>query len=198
MRSLQSQERSVQNEKCGRCKSREDSPLKAQCFPEHVSVAEPPEPEHVHVIGQRGPTAEDDADKDGENEKEAAATPRRMRRRPVNGLGHWSTPFSSTPLVVRIILPALPQVASRLDPHRPLNGKSIVVVKGVFTRRRDLLRSRLAALLAIVSGSRPTRKLSTEASALKSTRRTTMSHRPRCVHARARQTLEVTASKSSE
>jgi hypothetical protein len=89
---LQSQERTVQNEKCGRCKSREDSPLKTQCFPEYVPVAERPEPEHVHVIRQRGPTAEEDARKDGENEKEAAATPRRMRprmvRRPVNGLGH--------------------------------------------------------------------------------------------------------------
>ena len=92
MRSLQSQERSVQNEKCGRRKSREDSPLKAQRFPEHVPVAERPEPEHVHVIRQRGPTAEDDDGKDGENEKEAtAATPRRMRPRPVNGLGHCST-----------------------------------------------------------------------------------------------------------
>ena len=28
----------------------EDSPLKAQCFPEHVPVAERPEPEYVHVI----------------------------------------------------------------------------------------------------------------------------------------------------
>ena len=61
---LQSQKRSVQNEKCGRCKSREDSPLKTQCFPEHVPIAERPEPEHVHVIRQRGPTAEDDAGED--------------------------------------------------------------------------------------------------------------------------------------
>jgi hypothetical protein len=97
MRPLQRQKRSVQNEKCGRCKSREDSPLQAQCFPEHVPVAERPEPERVHVIRQRGPAAEEDAGKDGENEKETTATarPRRMRRRPVYGigLGHYSTPF---------------------------------------------------------------------------------------------------------
>jgi hypothetical protein len=30
--------------------------------------------------------------KDGENEKEAAATPRRMRAWPINGLGHCCTP----------------------------------------------------------------------------------------------------------
>jgi hypothetical protein len=79
MRALQSEERSIQNEKCGRCKSREDSPLKAQCFPEHVPEAERPEPEHVHEIGQRGPTAKEDADKDGENEKEAAAASQSIR-----------------------------------------------------------------------------------------------------------------------
>src|ERR1039458_9486341 len=102
MRPLQSQERSIQNEKCGRCKSREDPPLKTQCFPEHVPVAERPEPEEVYVIRQRGPAAEDDTGKDAENEKDAAATPRRMRPRPVNGLRHCSTPFSSTSSVIRI------------------------------------------------------------------------------------------------
>src|SRR5450756_666130 len=73
-------------------KAAKTPPLKTQCFPEYVPVAERPEPEEVHVIRQRGPAAEDDAGKDAENEKEAAATPRRMRprmsRRPVNGLGH--------------------------------------------------------------------------------------------------------------
>ena len=92
MRLLQSQERSVQNEKCGRCKSREDAPLEAQCFPEHFPVAERLEPEHVHVIRQRGPAAEEDDAKDGENEKEAAAATRRMHPRPVNRLRHCSTP----------------------------------------------------------------------------------------------------------
>src|ERR1035437_5402410 len=88
MCSLQSQERSVQNEKCGRCKSRENLPLKAQCFPEYVAIAERPEPEHVHVIRQRRSTAKDNADKDGKNEKDAAAmaTARRLYPRPVNGL----------------------------------------------------------------------------------------------------------------
>src|SRR5205807_8237681 len=92
MSPLQRQERSVQNEKCGRCKSREDSPLKSQGFPEHVPVAERLEPEHVHVIGQRGPSAKEDAGKDGENEKEASP-PRRMHPRPVNGLRHCSILF---------------------------------------------------------------------------------------------------------
>jgi hypothetical protein len=62
---LQSQERPVQNEKCGRGKSREDSPLKTQCFPEHVAEAERPEPEQVHVIRQSGPTAEEEGGKNG-------------------------------------------------------------------------------------------------------------------------------------
>src|ERR1035441_10771603 len=108
---LQGQKPPVQNEKCGRCKCHEDSPLKSQRFPEHVAIAERPEPEHVHVIGQRGPTAEDDADKDDENKKEAAATarPRRMRRWQVNGLGHGYTPFSLTLLFIRMILPPPPQ-----------------------------------------------------------------------------------------
>src|SRR6267154_199881 len=95
---LQSQKRSVQNEKCGRCKSREDSPLESECFPEHVPIPERPEPEHVHVIRKSGPTAEDDAGKEDEKEKETTATARpcRMRRRPVNRLWHCSTPFSLT------------------------------------------------------------------------------------------------------
>src|SRR6266851_8047640 len=97
---LQSQKRSVQNEKCGRCKSREDSPLESECFPEHVPIPERPEPEHVHVIRKRGPTAEDNAGKEKEDEKEkettATARPCRMRRRPVNRLWHCSTPFSLT------------------------------------------------------------------------------------------------------
>src|ERR1039457_609727 len=175
MRPLQSQERSIQNEKRDRCKSREDPPLQTQGFPEDIPVAERSEPEHIHVIRQRGPAAEDDAGKDGENEKEAAATarPRRMRRWPVNGLGHCYTPFSLTLLFIRMILPPPPQVASWLDPTAPLHGESIVVVNGAFTRRRELPRSRLAALLAIASGSRPSRRLSTKASAPKSTRRTT-------------------------
>jgi hypothetical protein len=88
MRPLQGQEGAVQDEKCGRCKSREDSPLQAQRFPEYFPVAKRPEPEHVHVVRQRGPTAEEDARKDGENEKKSAETPRRMRprmgRRPIN------------------------------------------------------------------------------------------------------------------
>jgi hypothetical protein len=76
MRPLQSQKRSVQNEKCGGCKSGEDFPLQTQCFPEDVRVAERAEPEQVHVIRQRGPTAEENNGKDGENKKEAAATAR--------------------------------------------------------------------------------------------------------------------------
>ena len=119
--SLQSQKRSEQNEKCGRGESREDPPLKTQCFPKYVPIAERPEPEHVHVIGQRGPTAEENGGKDGNNEKEAAATAglRRMRRRPVDGLGHCSTPFSSASLVIRMILPRPRQVAS----WRPLTRR---------------------------------------------------------------------------
>src|ERR1700685_3315730 len=89
---LQGYERSVQNQKCGRCKSCEDSPLKTQCFPEHVPVAERAEPEEVHVTRQRSPTSQDDAGKDSENEKEAEAMPGRTRPRtnwrPVDGLGH--------------------------------------------------------------------------------------------------------------
>src|SRR5260370_38761422 len=94
MRSFQGEERSVQNEKCNCCKGREDSPLKAQRLPEHAPVPERPEPEHVHVIRQRRPTAEEDAGKDDQKNKEAASSmPRRMGRRPVNGLGLSSTPF---------------------------------------------------------------------------------------------------------
>src|SRR6266705_2325847 len=43
--SLESEKRSVQNEECCRRKSREDSPLKTQRFPEHVPKAERLEPE---------------------------------------------------------------------------------------------------------------------------------------------------------
>src|ERR1700746_1483061 len=94
MRSLQTQKRSEQNKKCGCRKNRKDSPLKAQCFPQYVSVAQRTEPEHVHVIRQCGPAAEKDDGKDGEtNEKEAAARPRRTHSRPVDGLRHCSTPF---------------------------------------------------------------------------------------------------------
>src|SRR5260370_23727267 len=104
MRPIQRQKRSPQDEKCGRCKGREDPRLKAQCFPEHVPVAERPKPEPLYAIRQGGPTAEDNAGKDGENEKQAAATARRMRRRPVNrlghnGLGHCSTPFTSISVI---------------------------------------------------------------------------------------------------
>src|SRR5882724_6848768 len=72
MRSLQSQKRSEQNKKCGCRKGSKDSPLKAQRFPQYVSVAEGPEPEHVHVIRKRGPTAENDNGEDGENEEKEA------------------------------------------------------------------------------------------------------------------------------
>src|SRR5260370_4265657 len=97
---IQSYKRHTQDEKCGRCKGGEDPRLKAQCFPEHVPVAERPKPEHVYAIRQGGSTAADNAGKDGENEKQAAATPRRMRRPPLNrlghhGLGHCSTPVNS-------------------------------------------------------------------------------------------------------
>src|SRR6266403_1092707 len=93
MRSLQSQKRSVQDKKCGCRKSREDSPLEAEGFPKHVPVAQGLEPEHIHVIRQRGPTAEENAGNDGDDqEKEAAATPRRTHPRPINGLRHCSTP----------------------------------------------------------------------------------------------------------
>src|ERR1019366_6279862 len=133
MRTLKSQERSEQNEKGGRCKSREDSPLKAQCFPEHVSVAERLEPEHVHVIRQCGPAAEDDAGKDGENEKETTATarPRLMRRRPVNGLGHCSTPFSLTPYSYPHNTPsaAASCFMARPSPHR-CTAKAVSLLKG--------------------------------------------------------------------
>src|ERR1017187_10416600 len=103
---LQSQERSIQNEKRGRCKSREDPPLKTPCFPEDGPIAKRPEPEHVHAIGQRGPTAEEDAGKDGKNEKQASAVARARRQdpRPVNRLGHSSTPFSLTSLGIHMIL----------------------------------------------------------------------------------------------
>src|SRR6266851_2107236 len=113
MRSLQSQERSKKNEKRSYRKSSKDSPLKAQRFPQYVSVAERPEPQHVDVIRQRGPTAEKENGKDGENEeKEAAATPWRVRSRPVNGL-HCSTPF--------LLAFLLSQLASTLaKPYRPI------------------------------------------------------------------------------
>src|SRR6202040_1163896 len=91
---LQSQERAVHNEKCARRTSREDFPLKTQCLKEDVLIAERPEPQHVHVIGQRGPTAEDDACENDQNEKEATAA-RRLGPRPVNELVHCSAPFSS-------------------------------------------------------------------------------------------------------
>src|SRR5882762_5354293 len=113
MRSLQSQKRSVQNKKCGCRKSREDSPLEADGFPKHVPVAQGLEPEHIHVIRQRGPTAEEDAGKDGEDEeKEAAATPRRMRPRPVNGLRHCSTP--SLPFLLSQFVTTLAKFHSRV------------------------------------------------------------------------------------
>src|ERR1700678_2532847 len=95
MRPLQRRERSVQNEKCRRGKSREDSPLQAQSFPEHAAVAERVEPEHVHVIRQSGPSGEENSEKYGENEKEAAATSRRIRPRPVNRLRHGPSPCTA-------------------------------------------------------------------------------------------------------
>src|SRR4051812_12163268 len=67
--------------------------MKADCLPEHVFVTERPKPEHVHVVRQRRPASEEDARKDGDDQKEAAAPPRRIRPRPVNGFGHCVTPF---------------------------------------------------------------------------------------------------------
>src|ERR1035438_134675 len=97
---LQSQERSVQNEKCGCCKSRENFPLKSQCFKEDFPIAEGSKPEHVHVIRQTGPTTEEDDGKHEENEKEAATSRRpRMRGRPVKGLRHCFTPFCQLDLL---------------------------------------------------------------------------------------------------
>src|ERR1700677_2446707 len=91
----QPQERPVQNYECGRCKNRKDSPLKTERPPEHVSIAERTEPEHVHAIRQDGPTAEEDDGKNGQSEIDTTATtrPRCTGRRPVNGLRHCSTPF---------------------------------------------------------------------------------------------------------
>jgi hypothetical protein len=94
MRSLQSEKRSVQNDKCGRCKSREDSPPKTQRFPEYVPIAERAEPESIHVIRKCGPTAEEDDGKNNENqEKETAKTTRRLQLRPwpVSGLAYQPT-----------------------------------------------------------------------------------------------------------
>ena len=80
MRSLESQKRSEQDDKCGRRESREDSPLKTERFPEYVPIAQRIEPEHIHVIRQRGSTAEENGGKDGNNEEEAAATMATGRR----------------------------------------------------------------------------------------------------------------------
>src|ERR1017187_115317 len=131
---LQRQKRTVHNQKCDRCKNREDSPLKTQCFPEHIRIAERSEPEHVHVIRQRRPTDEENADKDGKNENKAAApaTVRRLRPWPVNGLRHSFTPFSSTSLAVRIILSRLLQ-SCRWLPHHTSRRSIFQEVVGVLT-----------------------------------------------------------------
>src|SRR5208282_434076 len=134
MRPLQGQERSVQNQKCGRCKSREDSPLQAQCLPEHILVAERPEPEYVHVIRQRAPAAKNDADEDSHNEEETAATtPWRVWWRPVNGLGHSSTPFSLTPYSYPHNTPSAAAncFMARPSPHR-CKAKAFSLLKGLY------------------------------------------------------------------
>src|ERR1700691_3737407 len=112
MRPLQEQERSMQNEKCGRCESREDFPLKTHCFPKDVAIAERVEPEHVHVVRQSGPTTEEDYGKNDQNENETAATRLRWAHPgPVNGLGHCSPFYASLHSVIRMILPPFPKVA---------------------------------------------------------------------------------------
>ena len=58
-------ERTVQNDKCGRRKTCEDSPLQAQGPQEDVSVAQGPEPEQVNPIGERGPASEEEDSEDG-------------------------------------------------------------------------------------------------------------------------------------
>ena len=114
VRSLESKKRSEQDDKCARRENREDSPLKAERFPEYVPIAQRIEPEHIHVIRHRGPTAEDNGGKDGNNNEEEAAAAmaarRRLQTRPTHRLRHCSTPFSSASLVIRMILPALPLV----------------------------------------------------------------------------------------
>ena len=69
MSSFQSQKRSVQNEKCSRCKSREDTPLQAQRLPVHLRVSERPEPEQIDPIRECRAAAKDDAGNDGDNNK---------------------------------------------------------------------------------------------------------------------------------
>ncbi len=106
VRPLQDQERSVENQKCGRGKYRECRPLNAQLFPEHVSVAERPEPERVHIVRRKYPRAENNYSNDGENDEEEADTPWRTWARPINGLRHCSlTQLSLTLPAICMILP---------------------------------------------------------------------------------------------
>src|SRR5579864_6213404 len=142
--SLQSEKRSVQNEKCGRCKSRKDFPVKIQCFPKDVPIAERPEPEHVHVVRQCGPATEEDHGQYDENENErAAARLRPAYPRPVNGLGHCSPLYLSTvfryshntPSAFRRCLMASPSA------HR-CTSDALSLSKRVFTSTGDLFRHR--------------------------------------------------------
>ena len=50
VRPLQSQERSVQNQKCRSGKCREDRPLNALGLPEYGSVAERAKPERINIV----------------------------------------------------------------------------------------------------------------------------------------------------
>src|SRR4029077_17168748 len=88
----QHQEPSVQNKKSHSEKCRKDRPLQADGLAENVAITERVEPEGVHVIRQRRPTAEKNDDKDGKNqEKHAGAPPRGL---PVDDFGHESSLLS--------------------------------------------------------------------------------------------------------
>ena len=54
VRSLESGKCCIKNDECNGRKSREDAPLQAQCFPEHILVSKRPEPQQIDPIGDRG------------------------------------------------------------------------------------------------------------------------------------------------
>ncbi len=94
IRPPQRQEPSIQNEKCGRRKSRKYRPLQAQALKKYISVAEGFEPEAADVIRQGRPAAQND-DADQDKKKDEPASPwRPPAALPLDNFGHYFPPPS--------------------------------------------------------------------------------------------------------
>src|ERR1700686_1783796 len=94
----QSQEPSVQNEKCGCEKCREDQPLQAYGLPEYFGVTERPEPEGVDVIRQYCAATEKDDRKNGKD-KQKYTPARRLPLPQMDRFSHSIPPLA--PYLVR-------------------------------------------------------------------------------------------------